>query len=55
MVRLLAYSILPLDGAFTMLALYLTIPVVVMAGLVGCHHLLARLCPRLLGMVNGGR
>jgi len=54
-VRMLAFSYVPLDGPYTMLALYLTIPVLVMALLVFCHRLLARLCPRALALVTGGR
>ncbi len=54
-VRMLAYSFVPLDGAFTVLTLYLIIPVLVMGVLVGCHHLLAIVCPRPLGVVTGGR
>ena len=52
---MLAYSFIPLDGAFTVLTLYLIIPVLVMGVLVGCHHLLAIVCPRPLGVVTGGR
>jgi len=54
-VRLLAFRFIPLDGAYTMLTLYLTIPVLVMALLVGCHRFLARFCPGPLGLITGGR
>jgi hypothetical protein len=54
--RLLAFKCLPLDGAYyTMLALYLGIPVLIMALLVLCHRVLAVLCPRSLSLVTGGR
>jgi surface polysaccharide O-acyltransferase-like enzyme len=54
-IRLLAYSLVPLDGAYTMLVLYLTIPLLVMVLLVGCHYVLAQHCPRLLSAITGGR
>jgi surface polysaccharide O-acyltransferase-like enzyme len=54
-VRMLAFKYVPLDGAYTMLALYLGIPVLVMALLVVVHRLLTILCPRSLSLVTGGR
>lgn len=54
-VRLLAFKLVPLDGAYTMLLLYLLIPVAVMAFLLGCNHLLARFSPRVLSVITGGR
>jgi len=54
-VRMVAFKYVPLDGAYTMLALYLGIPVLVMALLVFCHRILTLWCPRLLSVVTGGR
>jgi len=54
-VRMLAFKYVPLNGAYTMLALYLGIPVLVMALLVFCHRLLTIWCPRPLSLVTGGR
>jgi fucose 4-O-acetylase-like acetyltransferase len=54
-VRLLAFNYVPLDGGYTMLALYLFIPILVITLLVWCHRLLAVLCPRQLSLVTGGR
>jgi len=54
-VRMLAFKYVPLDGPYTMLALYLGIPVLVMALLVGCHRVLTVVCPRTLSLVTGGR
>lgn len=54
-VRMLAFRFVPLDGPYTMLALYLTIPVLVMALLVCCHRVLATRCPQALALVTGGR
>lgn len=54
-VRMLAFKYVPLDGPCTMLVLYLGIPVLVMALLVGCHRLLTVWCPRPLSLVTGGR
>jgi len=53
--RLLAFKYVPLDGAYTMLILYLGIPVLLMTLLVLCHRLLNILCPRPLSVVTGGR
>jgi len=53
--RLLAFKYVPLDGAYTMMALYLGIPVLIMTLLVLCHRGLTVLCPRLLSLVTGGR
>ena len=54
-VRLLAFKVVPLDGAYTMLMLYLFIPVVVMTFLVGCHRLLTKISPQTLSLITGGR
>ena len=54
-VRMLAFKYIPLDGAYTMLALYLGIPLLVMAVLVVCHRILSTLCPRPLSLITGGR
>ncbi|MCL2789884.1 MAG: acyltransferase [Desulfobulbus sp.] len=53
--RLLAFKYIPLDGPYTMLALYLGIPILVMAVLVYCHRLLSVACPRTLRVITGGR
>ena len=53
--RMLAFKYIPLDGPYTILLLYLGIPILVMAILVCCHRLLNRICPRLLGVITGGR
>ena len=54
-VRMLAFKYIPLDGAYTMLALYLGIPVLVVVVLVVCHRILSTLCPRPLSLITGGR
>ncbi len=54
-VRALAYQYVPLDGPYTMLLLYLTIPMLVVAVLLLLHRLLATLCPRALYVITGGR
>lgn len=54
-VRLVAFTWVPLDGPYTMLLLYLLIPVAVVSFLVGCHRLLAGTCPQLLSLITGGR
>ncbi|WP_310600530.1 acyltransferase [Desulfobulbus sp.] len=53
--RLLAYKYIPLDNPYTVLLLYLGIPILVMALLVGCHRVLNAVCPRTLGIITGGR
>ncbi|OQX08466.1 MAG: hypothetical protein BWK76_23570 [Desulfobulbaceae bacterium A2] len=55
LVRTLAYQYVPLDGPYTLLALYLLIPLLVVAALVVCHRLLTLCCPRALGLITGGR
>lgn|GEM_PF-438076 len=55
LVRTFAYKFIPLDGAYTMLLLYLTLPVLVIVVLVLCHRMLTLLCPRALSLVTGGR
>ena len=54
-VRTFAFKYIPLDWPYTMLLLYLTIPLVVVALLVWCHRLLSILCPRTLSVITGGR
>lgn len=54
-VRTLAFKYIPLGWPYTMLLLYLAIPVLVMAVLVLCHRMLIVLCPRALSVVTGGR
>lgn len=53
--RTLAFKYLPLDWPYTMLLLYLFIPLLVMAPLVLLHRLLLAHCPRVLAMITGGR
>ncbi|MBV5316190.1 MAG: acyltransferase [Desulfobulbaceae bacterium] len=53
--RTFAFKYIPLDYPYTMLLLYLTIPVLVMASLVLLHRVLMVYCPRALGVVTGGR
>jgi peptidoglycan/LPS O-acetylase OafA/YrhL len=53
--RMLAYRFLPLDVPGMMLAIYLLVPLLLMAFLVFCHRALQGLCPRLLSLVTGGR
>lgn len=53
--RMLAYSHIPLDAPYTVLAIYLILPALVIAFLVLCHGVLRRTCPRLLGLATGGR
>ena len=53
--RMLAYSNIPLDAPYTVLAIYLLLPALVIAFLVLCHGVLKRTCPRLLGLITGGR
>jgi surface polysaccharide O-acyltransferase-like enzyme len=54
-VRTLAYEYVPLDGPYTMLLLYLTIPAVVLGVLILFYRILATLCPRILNTITGGR
>jgi surface polysaccharide O-acyltransferase-like enzyme len=54
-VRTLAFKYIPLDWPYTMLLLYLAIPVLVMTPLVLLHRVLVVRCPRVLGIVTGGR
>ena len=53
--RMLAYSHIPLDGPYTVLTIYLLLPALLIAFLVLCHGALQRICPRLLSLVTGGR
>jgi len=53
--RTLAFKYLPLDWPYTMLLLYLAIPLLVMAPLVLLHRLLLAYCPRALAVITGGR
>lgn len=53
--RTIAYRYLPLDGAYTMLLLYLLIPALVITLLVLIHRRLGAHFPRALGWVSGGR
>jgi len=55
LVRIFTYKYIPLDGAYTMLVLYLTLPVLIIIVLVWCHRMLTLLCPRALSLVTGGR
>ncbi|MCL1980437.1 MAG: acyltransferase [Proteobacteria bacterium] len=53
--RILAYKYIPLDGPYTILILYLFIPILVVALLVDCHRVLRAVCPRFLMIISGGR
>lgn len=53
--RMLAFKFIPLNTPYTMLLLYLGIPIVVMTMLLLCHKVLLALCPRALSLVTGGR
>ena len=53
--RMLAYKYLPLQAPGMMLAIYLLIPLLLMAFLVLCHRALQGICPRVLSLVTGGR
>lgn len=53
--RMLAYGFLPLEVPGMMLAIYLFVPLLLMAFLVLCHRILQGLCPRFLSLVTGGR
>ena len=54
-VRTFTFKYMSFDWPYTMLLLYLAIPVVVVAILVFCHRMLTVLCPRVLSLVTGGR
>jgi peptidoglycan/LPS O-acetylase OafA/YrhL len=54
-VRTLTFKYIPFDWPYTMLVLYLAIPMVVVVLLVWCHRLLTILCPRTLSVITGGR
>ncbi len=54
-VRTLSFKYIPFDWPYTMLVLYLAIPMVVVALLVWCHRMLNILCPRTLSVITGGR
>lgn len=53
--RMLAYSHIPLDAPYTVLLIYLLLPALLIAFLVLCHRVLKGICPRLLSIVTGGR
>ncbi len=53
--RMLSFHFLPLDGPYTILLIYLLLPLLVIAVLLGCHTVLTSLCPRLLSVMTGGR
>lgn len=54
-VRTIAYRYIPLDWPYTILLLYLLLPMTVIAFLVGLHRLLAVIAPGTLRIVTGGR
>lgn len=54
-VRTIAYRYLPLDRPYTILLLYLLLPMMVIIFLVGLYQVLARLTPQALRVVTGGR
>ncbi len=53
--RTLAFQVFSFDWPYTMLLLYLFIPMLVIAGLVAVHTLLGACCPKALGQITGGR
>jgi surface polysaccharide O-acyltransferase-like enzyme len=53
--RMLSYRFLPLDGPYMILLIYLLLPLLIIAVLLGCHRGLSSLCPRLLSVITGGR
>lgn len=55
MVRTIAFQHLPLDRPGMMLAVYLVVPLLVVAALLLLHRALARLAPRFLRVATGGR
>lgn len=54
-VRTVAFRFIPLAWPYTILLLYLLLPMTVIAFLVGLHRLLASITPRVLRIVTGGR
>jgi peptidoglycan/LPS O-acetylase OafA/YrhL len=54
-VRTFTFKYMPFDWPYTMLVLYLAIPMVVVALLLWCHRMLTILCPRTLSVITGGR
>jgi len=54
-IRTFAFKYIPFDWPYTMLLLYLAIPLVVVVFLVWCHRMLTGLCPRVLSVITGGR
>ncbi|MBU1565355.1 MAG: acyltransferase [Proteobacteria bacterium] len=53
--RTLAFQLLPLNWPYTVLLIYLFVPLGVVAVLVGVHAVLGALIPGVLRVVNGGR
>lgn len=53
--RTLAYQYMSLDGPYTILLLYLTIPVMIVITLLIAHQFLSKICPRPLTVISGGR
>jgi surface polysaccharide O-acyltransferase-like enzyme len=53
--RTLAFQFLPLDLTYTMLLIYLFVPLTVVAVLLAIHAVLRALIPRALSVVTGGR
>lgn len=53
--RTLAYQYVPLDGPYTILFLYLGIPVMVTIALLLLHRILDKFCPSALKVISGGR
>ena len=54
-VRILSYKCIPLTMPYTVLVIYLGLPVLVMTLLVYCHGKLSQRFPRFLSLVTGGR
>lgn len=53
--RTLAFQLFPLNRPYTMLLIYLFVPLAVVAGLVGVHGMLRSIIPRTLAVITGGR
>ncbi len=53
--KTLAFQFLPLNRPYTMLLIYIFVPLAVVAGLVGVHGILKSLLPKTLTVVTGGR
>jgi surface polysaccharide O-acyltransferase-like enzyme len=54
-VRTVAFQLVPFDWPYAMLSIYLLLPLVLIAFLVGVHRLLAGYAAKPLGIITGGR